>query len=100
MPKQLNPYFQTLTKEQVDKLTTLKKREEWPNDPDMSALKVAVVNKAKTVVLSGTMYTITYGYRRNYPASNETVDSVRLVRADGSFVPMGYIPIKRIMLAD
>lgn len=70
---------------------------DWLNPLAMRMLQNAVKGNKKEVILNGTKYRITYGYRRTYPASKETVDSVRLNRADGTFVPMGYIPIKKIL---
>jgi hypothetical protein len=72
-------------------------REQWPGVHGMAALKVAVLAKKEHVFIGGVKYHITYGFRRTYPVSRETVDSVRLNRADGEFAPMGYITLKDIL---
>lgn len=70
---------------------------DWLNPISMDRLQQAVKKQADRVVLSdGNTYLITYGYRRTYPVSKETVDSIRLHREDGTYVPMGYITMKRI----
>lgn len=70
---------------------------EWLNPIAMDRLQTAVKGKKTEVVLDGIKYTITYGYRRDYPVSRERVDSIKLSRVDGGFVPRGYISVKRIM---
>jgi hypothetical protein len=71
---------------------------DWLNPISMDRLQQAVKKKADTVVLAdGNQYIIKYGYRKTYPVSKETVDSIHLHREDGTIVPRGYIDIKRIM---
>jgi hypothetical protein len=70
---------------------------EWLNPIAMDQLQTAVKGKKKEVVLDGVKYMIEYGFRRDYPVSKERIDSIRLTRADGGFVPRGYISVKRIM---
>jgi hypothetical protein len=73
-------------------------RYDWLNPISMDRLQSAVKKKAETVILSdGHKYIIKYGYRKTYPVSKETVDSIHLHREDGTIVPRGYIDIKRIM---
>jgi hypothetical protein len=73
---------------------------DWLNPIAMSYLKDAVEKRASTVVLRGDRFNITYGFKRTYPASNETVESIRLTPADGGFVPMGYVSMKKILEFD
>ena len=80
-----------------DVLTYDAKPWEWLNPIAMDRLQTAVKGKKKEVTLDGIKFNITYGYRRDYPVSRESVDSVHLTRADGGFVPRGYISVKRIM---
>ncbi len=91
--------FEALSNEAGKKLFEPARTREWLQDADLKALKKAVKAKDETVIVQGVKYRITYGFRRNYPVSKEVVDSIRLSRHDGGFVPMGYIPIKKIMSA-
>ena len=91
--------FEVLSSEAGKRLFQPSSSREWLDDSDLKLLKKAVKAEEKTIVLHGTKFYITYGYRRTYPVSKETVDSVRLNPVDGSFVPMAYVPIKKIMAA-
>lgn len=90
----------TVSKQEAELFDSTSDSREWLNPIAMSQLQRAVKDEAKEVVLNGVKYLITYGYRHTYPASKETIDSVRLNRADGTFVPMGYISMKRILKFD
>lgn len=73
---------------------------DWLNPINMSKLQKAVKRDETEVVLGGVRYSITYGFKRKYPVSHETVESVRLNRMDGQFVPCGYVSMKRILEFD
>jgi hypothetical protein len=62
----------------------------------MSALKRAVEKKAKTVILNGHKFDITYGIVWKYKLSDDT-ECIKLKRSDGSSAPFGYVSVKKIL---
>lgn len=91
--------FEPLSSQEGYKLFEPSRAREWLQPSDLKELKKVIKDEGDTVILRGIKYTITYGFVRVYPVSKERVESVRLTRADGGFVPMGYIPLKKIMQA-
>lgn len=70
---------------------------DWLNPISMSKLQRAVKEKKKDVVLDdGVRYNITYGIKRTSKVTQEELESIKLKRADGGFVPFAYISMKRI----
>lgn len=68
----------------------------WMNPIALSTLQRAVKRNQKTVLLNGREFSIEYGIYFDLPASGERREMVKLKRTDGSFVPFGYIAMKRI----
>ncbi len=66
--------------------------QDWLDPINMSALQRAVQKRAKSVVLNGNEFTVTYGH---YIVPDE--ESVFLKRKDGSFAPCGYVRISKIL---
>ena len=70
---------------------------DWLNPISMSKLQRAVNDKKKDVVLEdGNRYNITYGIKNTSKITGEVYESIKLQRADGSFVPFAYVSLKRI----
>jgi len=63
----------------------------------MSKLQRAYKGRQSRVVLGGIEYSIEYGFSRVMPVSGERIDSIRLKRTDGGFIPFGYVAVKRIL---
>ena len=71
---------------------------DWLNPINMAKLKHAVILEAKTVILDGNTFDITYGIMWDLPASGETRECVKLrKRGPGPQVPFGYVAMKTIM---
>lgn len=86
----------TISKALAESIDSSRSSERWLNPIAMSHLKVAVLAKKKEVTLNGINYSITYGFHRVGAASGEDLESIRLNRTDGQFVPMGYVSMKKI----
>lgn len=65
-------------------------KEDWLNPVAMSSLKTATGKRAKTVVLNGITFSLTYG---QMIAGEECV---KVKRTDGEYVPFGYVNLRRI----
>jgi hypothetical protein len=71
---------------------------DWLNPISMSKLQAAVKAKKNDVVLDdGLRYNITYGIKRTSAILGDELESIKLQRADGQFVPFAYISLKRII---
>jgi len=89
---------QIITKKRAEDLDARRAASrDWLNPISMSKLQRAVLDKKKDVVLDdGSLYNITYGIKHTSKITGETHESIKLQRADGSFVPFAYVSLKRI----
>lgn len=69
---------------------------DWLNPIAMSELQKAVRKRAATVVLNGTRFDIEYGILWKYAVTEDT-ECIKLSRADGGYVPFGYVSMKKIL---
>jgi hypothetical protein len=97
MPRKTNIGMVATSKEATVFDATTKTNRDWLNPIAMDSLQRAVKGKKTTVILNGISYQIKYGYRRTYPVSKETIESIHLTRTDGELVPRGYVSVKEIM---
>jgi hypothetical protein len=72
-------------------------RTDWLNPIAMSQLRDVVEVRGRTAVLNGIRYDLTYGHYVNFPVSGERLECVRLKRADGGYVPFGYLQVRRVL---
>jgi hypothetical protein len=89
---------QTMSKERAADLDARRQAaRDWLNPISMSKLQRAVKNSADDVVLDdGIRYNITYGITRTSKVTGEVLESVKIERTDGQFVPFAFVSLKRI----
>jgi len=71
-------------------------QKDWLNPVAMSMLKNATDKRAKTVVLNGVQFDLTYGEYFKSKLGNDASESVKVKRSDGSFAPFGYVSLARL----
>jgi hypothetical protein len=78
---------------------TKRDKVQWLNPITMSQLQTAVKAKKKTVLLDGIEFSITYGIIFESKIT-DAYEQILLKPADGSYVPMGYVRLDKILNFD
>ena len=68
---------------------------EWLNPIVMSQLQRAVLHSQKKVLLDGKEFSIEYGHQ--FGKVTDSYECVLLQPTDGSYVPMGYVSLSKIL---
>lgn len=98
MGRIVNRNDSTISKKQAKELDERRQQSrDWLNPISMSRLQRAYNEKQKDVVLEGIRYNITYGIKRTSKVTQEVMESIKLQRADGEFIPFAYISVQRIV---
>ena len=101
MGRIVNRNNSTITQKQAKELDERRQSSrDWLNPISMSRLQRAYNEKKKEVVLEGIRYNITYGISRTSKVTGEVMESIKLQRTDGEFVPFAFISVKRIVEFD
>jgi hypothetical protein len=74
-------------------------RVDFLNPIAMSQLQTAVKAKKKTVILNGEKFDITYGIIYHSKVT-EDYEQIKLKRSDGSYAPMAYVRLSKILAYD